>query len=98
MKHTTPDVFLTRELLCYVRDERPASEEFVARFGEQCFHVPRKAGVIVLEDHRLRLTLRHLSPDGNRFVWGAKLIHLDQDRVDIIRWEPGGPPVFKERP
>ena len=96
MKHTTPDVFLTREILCCVRDERPTPGAFVGRFGEPCFHLLRKSGVIVLEGERLRLSLRHLSSDGRRFVWGIKLIHLDEDRIDIVRWGPDGPPVKDE--
>ena len=96
MKHTTPDAFLTRELLTAVRDERPAPEEFIARFGEQCFHILRKAGAIILEGERLRLSLRHLAPDGQRFVWGARLIHLDEDVIDVVRWGPDGPPVYHE--
>lgn len=99
MKHTTPDAFLTRQVLCFARDEHPTPEAFVARFGKQCFHLLRKAGVIVPEDGgRLRLSARYLSPDGERFVWGARLIHLDDDRVDIIRWGPDGPPVYRESP
>ena len=98
MKHTKPDAFLTPEILCYVRDERPAPGAFVGRFGEQCFHLLRKSGVIVMEGERLRLSLRHLSADGRRFVWGIKLIHLDEDRIDIVRWGPDGPPVYNESP
>ena len=50
------------------------------------------------EGDRLRLSLRHLSPDGKRFVWGIRLIHLDEDRIDIVRWGPDGPPVYDESP
>src|SRR3954452_9497407 len=96
MKHTTPDVFLTREILGCVRGERPTPEAFIARFGEPCFHLLRKAGVIVAEGERLRLSRRHLSPDEQRFVWRIRVIPLDQDRVDVVRWGPGGPPVFDE--
>jgi hypothetical protein len=98
MKHTEPDAFLTRDLLCVVRDERPTAAEFVARFGEQCFHLLRKHAVIVLENERVRLSRRHLSPDGLRFVWGYRLIHLDTDVIQHLVCGPGGPPVFGEEP
>jgi hypothetical protein len=98
MKHTRPDAFLTRELLCVVRDERPTPEEFAARFGDQCYHLLRKSAAIVLEGERIRLSLRHLSPDGLRFVWGSWLIHLDDDVVQHVVWGPDGPPVYAEQP
>lgn len=96
MKHTTPDVFLNRDLLCFVRDVCPATAEFVNRFGEQCFHLLRKHAVIVLENERVRLSRRHLSPDGLRFVWGHRLIHLDADVVTYLNCGPDGPPVYGE--
>jgi hypothetical protein len=98
MKHTRPDTFLTRDLLCVVRDERPTAGEFVARFGDQCYHLLRKHGAIVLEGERIRLSRRHLSPDGLRFVWGSQLIHLDDNVVQHVVWGPGGPPVNGEQP
>jgi len=96
MKHTTPDVFLTREILCCIRDERPTPEAFVGRFGEPCFHVLRKSGVIVVEGERLQLSLRHLSSDERHFLWGIKLIHLDDDRIDTVRRVPDGPTAKEE--
>jgi hypothetical protein len=98
MKHTRPDAFLTRGLLCAVRDERLKVEEFVARFGSQGYHVLRKHAVIVLDGGRVRLSRRHLSPDGLCFVWGTMVAHLGNDLVDHVRWGQGGPPVFGEDP
>jgi hypothetical protein len=88
MKHTVPDALLTREVLRLVRDGQPTVEEFIARFGGlggQSFHVLRKHGIIVVEDGRIRLNRRYLSPDGKRFAWKNRVIHLDQDIVDIFR-------------
>jgi hypothetical protein len=98
MKHTRPDAFLTRELLCVLRDERPTPEEFAARFGDQCYHLLRKSAAIVLEGGRTRLSRRHLSPDGLRFVWGSCIIRLDDDLVQHVVWGPGGPPAFTDEP
>lgn len=98
MKHTTPEPFLTRHLLYVVRDGRPTPEAFAARFGEACYHLLRKSVVIVLEDGRVRLNRRHLSPDGLRFVWGSRVIHLDDDEVEYVRWGSGGPPVYGDQP
>jgi hypothetical protein len=97
MKHTSPVALLSRELLCFVRDHNPTSEEFVARFGGtsgQLFHILRKGGAIVVEGGRVRLSRRHLSPDGRQFVWGCRIFHLDSDAVWIVRDGPG--PVFGE--
>jgi hypothetical protein len=94
MNHTMPDALLSRQLLCFIRDEQPTIEEFTARFGGpggQSFHVLRKHGIIAVEGDRVLLSRRHLSPDGQRFVWGTKVIHLDDDVVDIVRWGPEGP-------
>lgn len=96
MKHTTPDAFLTREILSWIRDERPISVAFIARCGEQCFHTLRKAGVITTDGKYLRLNRRYLSPDETLFVWGIKRIYLDEDRIDIVRRGPGGPPAYDE--
>jgi len=88
MKHSSPDAFLSRELLAFVRDCRPTVTEFTERFGGpggQGFHVLRKHGVIVVDGDRVRLSPRHLSADGQRFVWGSKVIHLDKDEIDIVR-------------
>jgi hypothetical protein len=85
MKHTTPDALLTRELLCFVRDTAPTIEEFVARFGEQSFHILRKAGTLVVEDGQVRLPRDLLSADGQQFIWGIRIIHLDRDEMWIIR-------------
>jgi hypothetical protein len=98
MKHTRPNVFLTRDLLCSVRDERPTPEEFVTRFGEQCFHLLHKHAVIVLENERVLLSRRHLSPDGLRFAWGRQLIHLDSDVIQYVNFSPRDPLVFGEEP
>src|SRR5215208_2722348 len=97
MKHTRPEAFLTRDLLCVVRDERPTAAAFVARFGEQCYHLLRKHGAIVLDGEQIRLSNRHLSPDGSRFVWGSRLIHLNDDVVQRVVWGPGGPPVYGDQ-
>jgi hypothetical protein len=96
MKHTTPDALLTRELLCFVRDSRPTVEVFMAQYGGaggQGFHILRKHGAIVVEDGRVRLSRRHLSPDGQQFIWGLRVIHLDRDEVWHMYYGPGGPPL-----
>jgi hypothetical protein len=88
MKHTVPDALLSRQLLCFVRDSQPTVEEFIARFGGpggQAFHVLRKHGITAVEGGRVRLNRRHLSPDGKRFAWRNRVIHLDEDIVDIVR-------------
>src|SRR5262245_48442441 len=94
MKHTTPDAFLSRELLCFVRDRAPTIEEFVARYGGtggQHFHVLRKHGVIEVEGNRVRLNREHLSADGKRFFWGSFVFHLDRDEVWHVCYGPGDP-------
>ncbi len=96
MNHRTVDSFLTREILTDIRDGRPTQEEFIARYGEQCFHLLRKAGAILLDGERLRLNSEHLTPDGQRFVWGVKLIHLDEDVIDLVRRGPERPQNHRE--
>jgi hypothetical protein len=101
MKHTTPDTLLSRELLSFVRDANPTAEEFAIRYGGpggQAFHVLRKAGVVVVEDGRVRLSLRHLSPDGRAFFWGFREFLLNRDEVRSVRYGPEGPPVFSDTP
>src|SRR5262245_60961852 len=97
MKHTAAGPLLSRELLCFVRDHAPTVDEFAERFGGpggQGFHVLRKAGVVVVEGSRVRLSRRHLSRDGGRFVWGCQVFLLGRDEVLLVRWGPEGPPVF----
>jgi hypothetical protein len=97
MKHTTAGPLLSRELLCFVRDHAPTVDEFTARFGGsggQAFHVLRKAGAVVVEGDRVRLSPRHLSPDGMRFVWGCRVFLLDRDQVLLVRWGAEGPSNF----
>ena len=102
MKHTTADALLSRELLCFVHDQNPTVEAFLARFGDvggQVFHVLRKEGVIVEEDGRVRLSRRHLSPDGQQFYWGFRIFWLDRNEVWSCVWKRGeGPPVFSDAP
>jgi hypothetical protein len=95
MKHTTAGPLLSRELLCFVRDHVPTIDEFTARFGGpsgQTFHVLRKAGAVVVEGDRVRLSSHHLAPDGERFVWGCRVFLLDWDEVLLVRWGPNGSP------
>src|SRR5688500_3676704 len=98
MKHTVPDPFLSRPLLCFVRDSRPAISECLSAFGEQGFHILRKHGLLVVAAGRCRLSRRHFWPAGTRLVWGQKLIHLDDDVVELVRWGPTGPPVWNDEP
>jgi hypothetical protein len=87
MKHTVPDGFLSRQLLCFVRDSQPTIEEFISRFGGshgEVFHILRKHGIIIVDGGRIRLNRRYLSGDGQRFFWKIKIIHLDDDIVDIL--------------
>jgi hypothetical protein len=96
MKHTTADALLSRELLCFVRDQTPTVEEFLARYGGaggQCFHILRKSGVVEVEGGRVRLSSRLLSPDGQLFAWRSSIIHLDRDLVLRVCYGPGGPPA-----
>ena len=84
-----PDAFLSRQLLCFVRDEQPTVDEFTRRFGGpggQGLHVLRKHGVIVVDGDRVRLSRRHLSPDGQRFVCGIQVIHLDEEVSKPQKW------------
>jgi hypothetical protein len=95
MKHTTADALLSRELLAFVRDSNPTTAEFVERFsdsGGQVFHVLRKAGAIVVEDDRIRLSSRHLSPDATYFLWGSMQIFLDRKRSSVFMLGQRGPP------
>ena len=99
MKHTTPNVVLTRQLLCFVRDQQPTVQEFLAQFGGpsgQTFHLLRKLGIIVVDGDRVRLSRRHLNPNGQRFEWGIRSIHLDEDIVEIVRRGSSGPPIFSD--
>ncbi len=99
MRHTTPDALLSRALLCFVHVHAPTFEELAAWFGTpggQEAHVLRKHGVIVLDGGRVRLSRRHLSPDGTVFVWGRRMFLLDRDEVRLVRYGPEGPPVFAE--
>src|SRR5262249_30556145 len=89
MKHTTHEALLSRGLLCFTGDSHPTVEEFAARFGgpaNQAFHVFRKHGVLVAEGGRVRLSRRHLSPDGKRFFWGELVFLLDRDEVLHVRY------------
>ena len=98
MTHTRPEAFPTRELLGFVRDRRPTVAEFTARFGgpgDQVLQVLRKHGAVV-EDGRVRLSRRHLSPDGRRFVWDIRSIRLDDGVVEAIRRGPEGPPAWSD--
>src|SRR5690349_20476120 len=94
MKHTRAGPLLSRELLCFVRDGAPTADDFAARFAAQALHVLRKAGAVVVEGEQVRLSRRHLSPDGGRFVWGKRLFLLGRDEVLLVRWGPQGPPAF----
>jgi hypothetical protein len=96
MKHTTVGPLLTRELLCFVRDQTPTVETFLARFGgagNQCFHILRECGAIEVEKDRVRLNGRLLAPDGQRFAWGSLIICLDRDEVLHVNYGPHGPPA-----
>jgi hypothetical protein len=99
MNHTTADALLSRELLCFVRDAHPTTEAFAARYGGpggQAVDILRKHGVVVIEGGRVRLSRRHLSPDGQAFVWGCRVFRLDRDEVLVVRYGPEGPPVFSD--
>jgi hypothetical protein len=92
MKHTQPAACLSPELLRYVRDQSPTTEEFIARFGGPgggVFHLLRKEGLLVEEKGRLRLSPTHLSPDGMHFTFGCSVFHLDSNQVDWVRWGIG---------
>ena len=97
MKHTRAGHLLSRELLCFVRDHAPTVDEFAARHGGpggQEFHILRKAGAVVVEGGRVRLSPRHLYPDGQAFVWGVAVFRLDRDDGMLVRWGPEEPPVY----
>lgn len=88
MKHTVAGSLLSRALLCFVRDHAPTLEDFTVRFGGpggHAFHVLRKAEAIVVDGGRVRLSPRHLSPDGLRFVWGEAVWWLDRDEIMLMR-------------
>jgi hypothetical protein len=87
MKQTAPDAFLSRQVLVFVRDHGPTVAEFTERFGgpgDQVLHILRKHGIIVVDGDRVRLNQQHLTPDRQLFMWGNKIIHLDDDAVDIV--------------
>ena len=94
MKHTHAGAILSHELLRFVRDQGPTVSEFLTRYGGQTFHLLRRGGAVVIERDRLRLSRRHLSPDGTRFVWGVAVWRLDDGLVEIVRWGPGGSAVY----
>lgn len=101
MKHTSPDRLLNGELLRRIRDQSPTVSEFISSDcggDPQVFHLFRKQELIVVENDRVRLNRRHLSPDGLRFVWGIQQFHLDSEQVEIVRWGPAGPPVYAIEP
>ncbi len=101
MKHTTPDQLISGTMLAFVRDRNPTVEEFIVHCcagDSQVFHVLRKHQILVIEEDRVRLSRRHLSPDRQTFVWGIQRIHLDSDQIDLVRWGPDGPPVYSEEP
>jgi hypothetical protein len=95
MKHTMPDVLLSRELLCFVRDCAPTVEEFLAHYGGpggQCYHVLRKSGALEVEAGRVQLSRRLLSRDRRCFAWRSLIIRLDRDEVSHVCYGPGGAP------
>lgn len=96
MKHTQPEPLLSRELLSFVRDVGPTPEVFIQRFGEQEFHVLRKHRVLVVDEGRVRLSRRCLSPDGQYFAWGQMQIRLDCDEVRLVRYGTEGSPIFND--
>lgn len=95
MKHTRAGHLLSRELLCLVRDNAPTVDEFGGP-GGQALHALRKQGAVVIEGGLVRLSPRHLSPDGLRFVWGQAVFALDRDEAMLVRWGPEGPPGWAE--
>jgi hypothetical protein len=99
VKQTRAGPLLSRELLSFVRDHAPTVDEFAARFGGpggQAFHLLRKAGAVVVEGGRVRLSRRHLSPDGLQFVWGCSVYRFDRNEILQVRWGSEGPPVYAE--
>jgi hypothetical protein len=96
MKHTTIESLLSRELLCFVRDQAPTIEEFLGRFGGaggKCFHTLRKSGAVEVESGRVQLDPRLLSPDGQCFAWRSSIICMDRDEVLHVYYGPTGPPA-----
>lgn len=97
MKHTSAQSLLSCELLLFVRDNNPTEMQFANCFGGsggQKFHILRKAGAIVVDDGRVRLSRRHLSPDGSYFVWGRSRFLLDRDEIQLVYLKSGGSLVF----
>jgi hypothetical protein len=48
--------------------------------------------LLIVEGERVLLSRRHLSPDGERFVWGHRVYCLDRDEVWLVNYGPGGKP------
>ena len=88
MKHTDPAGSLSCDLLRFIRDSNPTESELIAWLGSDAdagrFHVLRKAGLLVVNDGRVRLSPDHLSPDGLAFAYGHRIYEIDRDRISIV--------------
>jgi hypothetical protein len=94
-KFTTPGACLSIPLLRYVRDHAPTEADFLTWIGgwqnAGRYHTLRKAGLLLLEQGRLRLSPQHLSPDGKRFAYSCRIFQLGTDEVWWIRRKKDAP-------
>jgi hypothetical protein len=92
MKHTRARHCFSFELLRFIRDQHPTTEEFLAKYGGSqgvVFHLLRKEKLIVVEENgRIRLSRKHLSPDGRVFIVEHEAFILDtNDYWHIANWK-----------
>jgi hypothetical protein len=87
MRSLSPGACLDLDLLRYVRDAQPTEDELVGWLGPSdsgCYHVLRKAGLLVLRDGRVELPPEHLSPDRRSFWYESRWFDLDESVVRMV--------------
>jgi hypothetical protein len=80
-----PDACLTLDLLRFVRDAKPTEAELLEWLGSSragCYWVLRQAGLLQIRAGAISLSSECLSDDGQRFRYGNRLFHLDENRID----------------
>jgi hypothetical protein len=75
------------DVLRHIRDASPTEEELLEWLGpsdHSSYHKLRKAGLTVIENGRVKLSPKHLSADGQSFLYGDRLYRLDKDQIDTL--------------